>query len=313
METTTNLNLASTYVTVVQSGGFTAGARALGIPKSSASRRVRQLEEELGVQLMHRTTRSLRLTDAGREFYERVAGALAAVEEARAAAAEFQDVPKGLVRVAAPSDWASWLLAPVISRFVDAYPDVRIDLSFTGRDVDLVREGFDLALTTGPQPDSSLIVRTIGAQSRGLFASESYLRRFGIPQTLEDLHGHRFVVQRPGPTNRLPLSGKDGVRWVTVSGPVATDDRAFSYEAVRAGLGIGVLAATGCIEHLGIVAVLPEYTLPGFSVQVVYPASRHLPKRVALFKDALIEHLSAGCSAHGTTPQRGRRVKRPTA
>lgn len=305
--TTTDLNLPATFVRVVQAGGFTAGAAALGIPKSSASRRVRQLEDELGVQLLHRTTRSLRLTDAGRDYFERVASALAGVDEARAAVTELQDVPKGLVRVAAPSDWASWMLAPAISRFIERWPDVRIDLSLTDRQVDLVRDGFDLALTTGPQPDSSLIVRTIGTQPRRLFASAAYLRAHGTPQTVDDAREHRFVLQRPGPTNRLPLAQAGKVTWLTVTGPVATDDRAFSFEAVRAGMGIGVLAAGGCTEHLGLIPVLPEYTLPGFSVQLVYPASRHLPRRVALFKDALIEHLSAGCAEHGVRRRGGSR------
>lgn len=115
------------------------------------------------------------------------------------------------------------------------------------------------------------------------------------------------MLDRPGPTNRLPLTGPDGATWVTIRGPVSTDDRAFTYEAVRAGLGIGVLAASGCTEHLGLIPVLPQYTLPGFGLRIVHPASRHLPQRVALFKKALIEHLSVGCVNAAHLGKRGPR------
>jgi DNA-binding transcriptional LysR family regulator len=288
-----DLNTIAVFVRVVESGGFTAGAKALGIPKSSASRRVKQLEDDLGVRLLQRTTRRLSLTDAGRDYFERVASALAGVQEAQAAVTEQQDVPKGVVRLAAPSDWASWLLAPVIASFVEAHPLIRIDLSLTNRQVDLVRDGFDLALTTGPLTDSSLIVRSFGTITCGLFASESYVARHGLPVTVDDLSAHAFIVVRPGPTDRLRLTGPEGATTVVVKGPVATDDRSFVYEAVRAGAGIGVLPVSGCVTHLRLIRLLPEYDLPGFTSHIVYPSSRHVPQRVALFRDALLEAFTA--------------------
>ena len=286
---TADLNTIAVFVRVVESGGFTAGARALGIPKSSASRRVKQLEDDLGVRLLQRTTRNLRLTEAGREYFERVSSALAGVEEAQAAVSDQQDAPRGVVRVAAPSDWASWLLAPVVASFVEKYPQIRIDLLLTDRQVDLVRDGFDLALTTGPLTDSSLIVRPIGIMSRGLFASDGYVSRHGAPASIEDLGAHSFIVPRPGPTARLQLAGPDGNTSVVVRGTVSTDDRAFLYEAVRAGIGIGMLPIAGCVRHLRLERVLPEYELPGFSSQMIFPSTRHLPARVALFRDAILE------------------------
>ena len=285
----TDLNTIAVFVQVVESGGFTAAALKLGIPKSSASRRVKQLEDDLGVRLLQRTTRKLRLTEAGREYFERVSSALAGVEEAHAAITDQQDAPKGVVRVAAPSDWAGWLLAPVIASFVDRFPQIRIDLSLTDRQVDLVRDGFDLALTTGPLADSSLIVRPIGTMSCGLFASDSYVARHGAPETLDELDAHSFIIPRPGPTARFDLVGPDGTVSVTVRGVVATDDRSFLYEAVRAGVGIGVLPIAGCVSHLKLQRVLPDYERPGFSSQMVFPSTRHLPQRVALFRDALLE------------------------
>lgn len=288
-QSATDLNTIAVFVRVVESGGFTAGARVLGIPKSSASRRVKQLEDELGVRLLQRTTRKLSLTEAGREYFERVSSALAGVEEAQAAVTDQQDAPKGVVRVAAPSDWAGWLLAPVVASFVERYPQIRIDLSLTDRQVDLVRDGFDLALTTGPLADSSLIVRTIGTMSCGLFASDGYVKQHGAPESLEGLEAHSFIVPRPGPTARLHLAGPRGNVSVTVRGSVSSDNRAFLYEAVRAGAGIGVLPIAGCVSHLKLQRVLPEYELPGFSSQMIFPSTRHLPQRVALFRDAILE------------------------
>ena len=284
-----DFNTIAVFVKVVESGGFTAGAKALGIPKSSASRRVKQLEDDLGVRLLQRTTRRLSLTEAGREYFERVSNALAGMEEAHAAVSDQQDAPRGIVRVAAPSDWGSWLLAPVVAAFIERYPQIRIDLLLTDRQVDLVRDGFDVALTTGPLADSSLMVRPIGSMACGLFVSDVYVERHGRPQSIEDLHQHNFLVPRPGPTARLQLVGPGGPTSIVVRGSVSTDDRAFRYEAVRAGIGIGVLPVSGCVAHMRLQRVLPDYELPGFASQMIFPSTRHLPLRVGLFRDAILE------------------------
>jgi DNA-binding transcriptional LysR family regulator len=288
----TDLNDISVFVRVIESGSFTAAARQLGVPKSSASRRVRQLEDTLGVQLLQRSTRHLRLTDAGREYYERVSSALAGVDEAHAAVAELQDRPRGTVRLVAPSEWSAWILAPIIAAFIELHPEIRVDLSLTDRQLDLLREGFDLGLVAGPLPDSSLIMRTIPAITCGLFASRGYLERYGTPDSVAELAQHAFVIRRPGPTNRLSLTGPRGVETVVVTGRVSTDDRGFMHEAVRAGLGIGVLPRKGCATQMELESVLPDYALPGFAIHLVHPASRHVPQRVALFRDFLFEHLN---------------------
>lgn len=290
--TGTDLNSVSVFVSVVEAGSFTAAARALALPKSSISRRVSHLENELGVQLLQRTTRQLRLTDAGREYFERVSSALAGVQEARVAIADLQDRPKGVVRLAASTEWSGWILAPIVALFIDRYPEIRVDLSITDRTVDLVRDGFDLALSSGPLADSSLLVRTIESLESGLFASPDYLAKHGTPTTVADLASHAFVLRRPGPTNRLQLFGP-GTETVVVSGPVTTDDRSFGFEAVRSGLGIGVLPRKGCAGHTGLTHVLPEYRLAGISTHIIYPSARHVPQRVVLFRDFLAEHLNS--------------------
>jgi DNA-binding transcriptional LysR family regulator len=284
-----DLNRIAVFAQVVSAGSFSAGARALGIPKSSASRSVRQLEEALGVRLLERTTRRLRLTEAGRGYYERVASALSGLNEARAAVMELQDSPKGTVRMAAPAAWGSWLLAPLIAQFVETYPEIHIDLSLTDGEVDLVRDGFDLALRMGRLEDSSMIVRTIGSIDRGLFASTAYLERRGMPQRLADLALHDVIAFRgDGHGERLRLQGPNGIESIVVHGRVETDAFSFVFESVRLGVGIGLLPLGGCVRHMRLVRVLPELTEPGYPVSIVYPSSRHLPQRVRLLRDALI-------------------------
>lgn len=313
-----DLNKVSVFARVVEAGGFSAGARALGIPKSSASRSVKQLEDTLGVRLLQRTTRKLRLTVAGQEYYERVASALAGLEEAHAAVTEMQDAPKGVVRLAAPSDKWSWLLPPIIARFVERYPGIRIDVSLTNRELDLVRDGFDLALRMGRLNDSSLIVRTVGSVDCGLFGHQAYIARRGMPERIADLAAHDFIVCRTGDaSHRLRLEGPKGTESVMVDGPVAADDMSFVLEAVRVGLGIALLPVSGCVEHLRLVRVLPGYSQPGLTCSVVYPSSRYLPQRVALFRDTLLEELHirmqnpselmSNCSSASKTPSETQR------
>ena len=284
-----DLNRIAVFAEVVSAGSFSAGARALGIPKSSASRSVSHLEDALGVRLLERTTRRLRLTEAGREYYERVASALSGLNEARAAVMELQDTPKGTVRMAAPAAWGSWLLAPLIAQFVQTYPEIHIDLSLTDGEVDLVRDGFDLALRMGRLEDSSLIVRTIGSVDRGLFASTTYLERRGMPQRLADLALHDVIAFRgDGHGERLRLQGPDGIESIAVRGRVETDAFSFVFESVRLGVGIGLLPLGGCVTHMRLSRVLPELIEPGYPVSIVHPSSRHLPQRVRLLRDALI-------------------------
>ena len=284
-----DLNRVAIFAQVASAGSFSVGARALGIPKSSASRAVSQLEDALGVRLLERTTRRLRLTEAGREYYERVAAALSGLDEARAAVMDMRDTPKGTVRIAAPAAWGSWLLAPLVAQVVQEYPEIHIDLSLTDGDVDLVRDGFDLALRMGRLEDSSLIVRTIGSIDRGLFASAAYLERRGTPQQLADLAHHDIIMFRgDGPGDRLRLQGPDGMASVAVRGRVETDAFSFVFESVRLGSGIGLLPVGVCVEHFRLVRVLPEFVEPGYTCSIVYPSSRHLPQRVRLLRDALI-------------------------
>lgn len=170
LEATVDLNRIAVFARVVEAGSFTAAAAALGLRKSSVSRSVAALEAELGIRLLQRTTRKLSVTDAGRAYYDRARDALAGLDEARQAVSSLGAEPRGLVRVTAPVDLAGDLAA-VTSAFLRAHPDVRIEMLLTARYVDLVKEGFDLAVRAGALTDSSLLARKLGDADLGLFAS----------------------------------------------------------------------------------------------------------------------------------------------
>jgi DNA-binding transcriptional LysR family regulator len=291
-----DLNDVAAFVRVAEDGGFTAAARALRVPKSTVSRALSRLERELDVRLVQRTTRSFALTDAGRAYYERVRGAVAQVAEASADAADRSDEPRGTVRITAPVDLGEAFLADVIVRFVEKYPQIRFDVSLTARVVDLVAEGFDLALRASPMGDSTLVVRKLGPAHMGLFASPAYLARKGTPARVEDLASHDFVAFRAsGLKNPLTLVGPDGERsfHVPETSAVTADDLLFVNAATTSGAGIGLLplffsSCTVALESRGLTRVLPDWNVRGTPLHLVAPAGRHEPRRVRLFRDFLV-------------------------
>ena len=291
-----DLNRVSAFVRVVQDGSFTAAAKSLSLPKSSISRSVAQLEQDLGIVLLHRTTRQLHLTDAGTAFYERVSRALADIDEATVAAADTQAELRGTVRVTAPVDLGVWAIAPIVTRFVRKHPKIRVEVDLTGRVVDLVAEGFDLAVRAGPLRDSSLIARRLGDLEAVAYASPKYIARRGEPKTLADLADHDCVLFR-STTGKATwnLTKGDGTKAsVDVTGPVASDDLSFVRSAVMSGCGIGVVPTFLCAraEQRGrLVRVLPDWALHGAVLHLAYPASRFVPQRVAVLRDYFLQEL----------------------
>lgn len=291
-----DLNRVSAFVRVVHDGSFTAAARALGLPKSSISRSVAQLEQDLGIRLLHRTTRQLHLTDAGAAFYERVSRALGDIDEATAAASDTQSELSGVVRITAPVDLGVWSLAPIVARFVKKHPKIRVEVSLSGRVVDLVAEGFDLAVRAGPLRDSSLIARRVGELQSVPYASPKYVARRGVPKDVADLARHDCVLFRAANGKATwELSNKDGaVASVDVTGAVTTDDMSFVRKAVLAGSGIGILPTFLCAraEVMGkLVRVLDDWSLNGAVLHIAYPSARFVPQRVAVLRDYLIREL----------------------
>lgn len=294
------------FLKVVEAGSFTAAARSLGVPKSSASRGVAALERALETQLLQRTTRELKLTESGRIFYERARGAMAALEEAKAELTHQADDAQGVVRLTVPG--GAWPLAGLLARFARLHPKIHVELLVTNRHLNLVEEGVDLALRAGKLEDSTLIARKVASSDLGLFASATYLKRRPAPKTFAQLADHDFVLFRGRQGKaRLKLNGPKGEQELEVHGPVSTDDVSVGRALIAAGLGIGLLpifrqeARTGHVER-----VLPDYALKGGSVHLVMPSARYVPTRVRLLSDFLAEHFDPGPCEGKAAPSRAR-------
>jgi DNA-binding transcriptional LysR family regulator len=297
---TLDLNQVSAFVRVMETGTFTAAARSLGLPTSSVSRRVSALEKSLRVRLLQRGTRKLVLTEAGRLYFERARAALAGLSEASAAVTDMSQEIAGPIRFTTGGD-NTGLIASLISEFLGRYPKVQVDVVLTPRRVDLVTEGFDLALRAGPLVDSSLVVRRLGRSDRGLFASRAYLRKAGTPQRVSDLTRHRFVLfGEPHDRELLRLTGPQGDETVKVQGPLVVHEMSFAADAIAAGVGIGLVpeaylgwATTGGSRSArrDLVRVLPDHRATGSDLSLVSPPTTYEPARVALLRDFLAERL----------------------
>jgi len=287
-----DLNRVAVFAHVVEHGGFTAAARVLRLPKSSVSRAVALLEEELGVRLLQRSTRRVKMTEAGTAFYERASRGLAGVADAAAAVADMQGGVRGLVRITAPADLGIWLLEPLLSRFVKEHPGVQMEAVLTNRVVDIVEEGLDLAIRAGALRDTALIARKLTPVAAALFASPEYLARRGVPARVADLAHHDCVLFRPTRAQATwTLTGPEGDETIEVSGPIGADDFAFVRSAVISGLGIGLLPTFLCAGD-ALTRVLPAHALLGPGLHLVYPSARYLPHRVAVLRDFLLVALT---------------------
>ena len=290
-----DLNRIKLFVRVAEAGSFTGAARAAGLPKSSISRGVAALERDLGVRLFQRTTRQVKLTEAGRAYFESVSRALSGVDEAAAAVSRLQDVPRGPVRVTAPPDLGWWLLAPSASAFASRYHEVQLEFVLTQRVVDLVQEGFDLALRVGKLADTGLVARPLGSIRAGLFASPEYLKRKGRLRSISQLAEHDCVLFR-GTSGKAAweLVGPAGRQTIEVRGAVSADDNQFVREAAVAGQGVALLPIFSCsgpFKCRELTRVLPDHTTTGVALNLVYPSARFLPKRVTLLRDQLLKEL----------------------
>lgn len=291
-----DLNRAAVFVRVVETGGFTRAAEAIGVPASSVSRSVSKLETELGVVLLERTTRHVALTDAGRAFFERARDALVGLGEATDLALDAAREAHGVVRVAIPPDHGAQTGA-LFAQFAALYPRIRVEMTFTPRGAELVGDLVDIAVVVGKLPDSPLIAKKLGNATHRLFAAASYLALRGHPKKLADLVDHDVLLMRAhAGAARLEMTGPRGPEHVDVVGRLVADHLGFIVDAALAGLGIASLPAF-MGERTSLIAVLPRYGLD-IPLHVLTGGGRHLPHRVALLRDHLITGLSGQCKAH---------------
>lgn len=276
------------FTKVAEFGSFTKAAAWLKMPKSTVSRRVSQLEEDLNARLLQRTTRKLSLTYAGEIYFRRAARLVEELHQAELAVQELQDEPRGVLRITAPGDLGG-MLSQLIVAFQADYPLVQLAILSTARKVDLVAEGVDLALRAGKLEDSTLVSRKLFDTHFGLFASDSYLKEHGSPCSPHALSDHRcltFGVK--GPKSTWHLLGPSGEERIEVTGTACSDDLLLLRSLARLGHGVALLpfvAGQGEEPNRGLKRILPEYHSPAGGAYLVYPSSKHLSPKVRAFID----------------------------
>lgn len=281
-----------TFVALVDTGSITAAAERLGIAKSAVSRRLAELEERLAVQLVRRTTRSLSLTDSGRDYHERCARILADVDEAELAITQAHGDLRGRLRVAVPLSFGLAHLGPAIDDFLREHPDLNFDLDLNDRQVDLLTEGFDLAVRIAVLEDSTLIARRIAPVRQVLTASPGYLAARGTPRSPEALADHWCLVYsntaHPGLWEYERPDGASGRIQVSARLQANNGDRLCQAAEADQGIVLGPsFILHRAIETGRLVPILAAYRWPTLTAYAVYPRARHLPRRVRAFVDFL--------------------------
>lgn len=281
------------FLVVVEEGSFTAAASRLAVTKSYASKLVARLEDRIGVRLLQRTTRQLTLTEAGRAYFERCSEAMQVVNEAEAAAAELQTSPQGRLRISLPTAFAVDYMAAPLAEFKARYPQLTVEAILADRKIDLLAEGFDLALRIGEMADSSLIIRQLAGVDRTVCASPEYLRRRGPINEPEELSRHDCLLYayHAVPTT-WRLKGPEREAVVEVAGSLVANHAAMLVEAACQGLGLvfcPVFLTAASLRAGRLVRVLPEWRFP-LTVSAVFPNARHVPAKVRIFVDFLVAH-----------------------
>ena len=283
------------FIAVVECGSFSAAGQKLGTSKSAVSKRINQLEHDLGVRLLHRTTRRLSLTEAGEHYYDYARKAFFAACEGEDAITQWQGKPKGMLRVSVPMSFGRLHIAPLVSRFLSEYPDIQLNMTMDDKMVDLVEGGFDIAIRIGDLPDSSLIARRIAPCRSVVCASPEYVERHGRPKTPQDLQQHNCLVYsyfRGGSEWRF--SGRNGVVKVLPKGNYQVNNSAAIREALITGLGIGQMPTFIVGPDLAdgkLIPLLEGYSLPLHAIYAVFPERKHLPAKVRVFLDFVVKHL----------------------
>jgi DNA-binding transcriptional LysR family regulator len=278
------------FARVVTARSMSAAGRELNLSPAVISKRIRRLEERLGVRLLQRTTRQLSLTQAGQGFYERVISILSSVEEAESWVASGAATARGTLRVSAPTSFGRLHVAPHLKRFLDLNPLVSVELVLSDSFVDIVGESFDLAVRIADLQDSSLVARRLAANHRVLCATPAYVAAHGAPRSLDDLARHTLIAHN---ADQWRLEGPKGPATVRVNGPLRTNSSEVVRETLLAGLGIALRSTWDVGPELKdgrLVRVMPDHS-GGRRVAVhgVYPSRRHMEQKVRSFLDFLAE------------------------
>ncbi|MEJ2179056.1 MAG: LysR family transcriptional regulator [Gammaproteobacteria bacterium] len=286
-----------TFIRVVDFGTISAAAERMGIAKSAVSRRISELEQHLGVQLFRRTTRQLNLTDSGKSFYERAIRILTDLEEAELAVSQQHSELAGVIKIAAPLSFGLLHLAPAFTDFMKIHPKVQLDLDFNDRQIDILQEGFDLAIRVTRLADSSFIARRLASINHMVCASPEYLKLYGTPQTPDALQHHSCLsYSNVHDSNVWHYQDQHGkLQQVKVPVKLSANNGDFLRQAATAGLGV-ILEPTfiiyDAIEKGQLVPILTDYRWPSIDAYAIYPQTRHLSQRIRALVDFLVERFA---------------------
>ncbi len=290
-----SLSGMSVFARVAERGSFTAAAEDLKLSKSAVSKQLARLEDRLGVQLIHRTTRRLHLTEVGQAYFER---AKRIVEDAEAAEQTISNLHGGLhgtLRINAPQSFGVRRISPLLPEFMDRHPNLNIDISFNDRLIDMIEEGFDVGIRITRMTDSSLMARKLGSTGSTVVASPTYWRAHGKPDHPNELIDHRCLIYDYSRTPReWPFLGPDGPFSVSIKGRFRSNNGDALLKATVAGIGVNYIPtflADELLEAGLLESALESFILPSIDIHAVWPQNRHLSAKVRVFLDYLVEKL----------------------
>ncbi len=277
------------FARVVTAGNMSAAGREMGLSPAVVSKRVSHLEQRLGTRLFQRTTRQLTLTEVGQGFYDRVVNILASIEEAEAFVTRRNMLPRGTLKITAPTAFGRLHIAPFLGEFMDQYPDIVMHLDLSDSFVDIVGAGFDAAIRIAELEDSSLVARKLAPCHRVICATPGYLEKHGEPETLADLAKHNCLA--PAAQEMWRLQGPEGPVTLRVAGNIRTNSTEVVRESVMAGLGIALRSTFDVGAELKsgqLQVVLPDYHESArVAVYAVYPCRHYVPAKLRVFVDFL--------------------------
>ncbi len=281
------------FTKVVELASFSEAGKTLRLSRSAVSKHVGELEHELGVQLLNRTTRRVTPTEPGQAYFERATSILADLDAADHALAERQSSPRGLLRVNAPMSFGTIKLAPVVAEFMERYGELQIQLVLSDEQVDPLQEGIDVVLRIAELESSSLIARKLMPIPRSLCASPGYLSRRGEPKHPDELRDHDCLAYGYLSTgNQWKLTGKDGDHWINPRWTLCANNAEVLREAALRGRGIALLpdfVMADALQRGALRPILTDYSSPPTALYAVYPPTRHLAVKVRVFIDFLVE------------------------
>lgn len=290
-----NLNDLRLFIRVIETGSFTAAGETLGVQKSTISRRIAQLEDDMGVRLLQRSTRRLQLTDEGQSLFERCGPLLDELEQTQAEVAATHTEPRGRLRLTMPPELGAFIMNGVVASFSQRYPQIELDIELSTRLTDLIEEGIDLAIRVGTLTDSTMVGRKLAEINLGLYASPAYLTQCGEPKTPDDLREHNCLGMRKADNSWAFQNWRDGEP-LPITGRLRANSLTFLRGMILQNIGIARMPRSFVADEVKrgeLRQLLPDFEIAPIDVHAVYPSRRHLNPKVRLFIDHAQEQLKS--------------------